>query len=250
MNWWRSRRSGLVPLTDALEAVGDEGAMGTYHDEIAVSQVMGSISRSEDFDDRFRPRRQTDRYQAVLDRFRAGDAPPPVSVVRLGEMYFVADGHHRVAAARALGWTHLAAEVRRICSVAYVCSCITVADLPAKAAERQFLEEIPLPDPVRRNLWLDRPADWARLADSALAWAYRRGRDGSSSLDLADAHGLASAWWIEEVVPAVSRIREGAPTDLVDIQLYLTELARRDGVADLTWPTPHCCPDHTPLRNS
>ncbi|TCC08384.1 ParB N-terminal domain-containing protein [Kribbella soli] len=245
LSWWRPRRSGLIPFADALEAVGDEGAMGTYDDEVPLSQVMGSVSRSDDFDDDFRPRRRTDRFQAVLDRFRSGSIPPAVSLVRLGQMYFVVDGHHRVAAARAQGWTHIAAHVRRICSVAYVCSCITVADLPAKAAERRFLEEVPLPEDIRRGLWLDRPADWARLADSALAWEFRQQRDRRGRADV-DAHGLASAWWLEEVAPTVSRIRADAPTDLVDVQLYITELARRDGVADLSWPSPHCCPDHTP----
>ncbi|TCC50586.1 hypothetical protein E0H75_10255 [Kribbella capetownensis] len=235
-----------MPLSDALEAVGDDGAMGTYDDEVPLSQVVGSVSRSEDFDHEFRPRRRTERYDAVLARFRAGDLPPAVSVVRLGELYFVSDGHHRAAAARELGWSHLAAQVRRICSVAYACSCMTVADLPVKAAERRFLEEVPLPDDIRRALWLDRPADWARLADSALAWACRRQRDGRWTRGDVDAHSLASAWWIEEVAPAVARLRSNAPTDLVDVQLYITELARRDGVADLAWPAAHCCPDHLP----
>ncbi|MGZ0147618.1 hypothetical protein ACXJJ3_11155 [Kribbella sp. WER1] len=246
MKWLRGRQAGLMPLADALEAVGDEGAMGTYDDEVPLHQVVGSVSRSDDFDHEFRPRRRTARYDAVLARFQAGEQPPAVSAVRLGELYFVSDGHHRVAAARQLNWTHLPARVRRICSVAYTCSCLTAADLPAKAAERRFLEEVPLPDDTRRALWLDRPADWARLADSALAWGFRRQRDGRTTRADVDAHSLASTWWIEEVVPTVARLRGNAPTDLVDIQIYLTELARRDGVADLAWPPVHCCPDHRP----
>ncbi|MEV6907271.1 hypothetical protein [Amycolatopsis sp. NPDC051071] len=122
---------------------------------------------------------------------------------------------------------------------------MSAADLPAKAAERRFLEEVPLPAPLRRDLWLDRPADWSRLADSALAWGFRRQRDGEATRADVDAHSLASTWWVEEVAPAVDRIRENAPTDLVDVQLYITELARRDGVAELRWPPSHCCPDHT-----
>jgi uncharacterized ParB-like nuclease family protein len=234
----------LIPLDDALEAVGNDGAMGSYSQEIPLAQILGSVARSDDFDHRFRPRRRTSRYDAVLKRFRAGDDPPAIDVVRLGELYFVSDGHHRVAAARAQGWTHIAARVRRICTVAYVCSCLTVSDLPTKGAERQFLEEVPLPDSVRRQLWLDRPADWARLADSALGWGFRRFRDQPATRADLDAHSLASAWWIEEVMPTVARLRESAPTNLVDIQLYISELARRDNLGDLDWPRPQCCPDH------
>lgn len=241
-------RSGdrLIPFADALEAVGNDGAMGSYTDEIPLAQVLGSVSRSVDFDHRFRPRRRTARYNAVLERFRAGESPPAIDVLRLGELYFVSDGHHRVAAALEQGWTHIAAQVRRICTVAYVCSCLTVADLPTMGAERRFLEEVPLPGEVRRQLWLDRPADWARLADSALAWGFRRQRDGRATRADVDTHSLASTWWIEEVMPTVTRLRETAPTDLADIQLYISELARRDNLAELDWPRPHCCPDHTP----
>lgn len=221
--------------------------MGTYDDEVPVGQILGSVARSDEFDHNFRPRRRTRRHDRALQLLREGHNPPPVDVVRLGELYFVSDGHHRVAAARTQGWTHIPARIRRICSVAFACSCITVADLPTKSAERRFLEEIPLPHAVRRDLWLDRPADWARLADSALAWGFRRQRDGRTTRADVDAHSLASTWWIEEVVPAVARVRQHSPTNLTDIQLYITELARRDGVANLDWPTPHCCPDHTPL---
>lgn len=251
----RLRRGGdrpaLLRLDDALAAVGDQGAMGRYVDEVPLDQVLGSVARSADFDHRFRPQARTARYTRVLERFGAGDQPPPIELVRLGELYFVVDGHHRVAAARERGWTHLPAAVRRICTVAYACSCLTVADLAAKGAERRFLAEVPLPDDVGRQLWLDRPADWARLTDAALAWAWRRQRDGGPGDDTApDPHDLASAWWAEEVIPTVDRLRDSAPCDLVDVQVYVTALGRRDGIADLAWPSPHCCPDHLACQDA
>ncbi|MFD2028534.1 hypothetical protein [Promicromonospora aerolata] len=55
---------------------------------------------------------------------------------------------------------------------------------------------------------------------------------------------------MEEVLPTVEGLRDTAPTDLVVIQLYITELARRDGIADLAGPTAHCCPDNTPIREA
>ncbi|KAA0021884.1 ParB N-terminal domain-containing protein [Antrihabitans cavernicola] len=243
MGWWRGirRPEGLVSLADVVSAAGDDGSMGSYDAEVPLAQVLGSVARSDDFDDHFRPRRRTSRYSEVLERFDRGEIPPPIELIRLGELYFVVDGHHRVAAGRELDWTHLPARVHRICSVAFVCSCLTADDLPSKRAERRFLEEVPLPDDVRRQLWLDRPADWSRLADSALAWGFRRDRDGRSSRADVDPHSLASTWWIEEVMPTVTRLRESAPTDLADIQVYITELARRDGVENLSWPSAHWC---------
>ena len=38
---------------------------------------------------------------------------PPIDVFRIGDLYFVQDGHHRVSVARALGDTDINAHVMR-----------------------------------------------------------------------------------------------------------------------------------------
>lgn len=240
----RRRSEPLIPLASALAALGDDGVMSRYTDEVALDRVVGSAARAEDFDADFTPVRRTDRMTEVRRRFDAGTYPPPLDLVQLGSLYFVLDGHHRVAVARERGWTTLPARVRRVCTVAFARCCLRVADLPAKAAERRFLEQVPLPDDVREDLWLDRPTDWARLGDAALAWGYRRRlADGST---YCCAHDLAAAWWSEEVLPAVRRHRKRAESgggtarvvDLTDVQVFVTALAERDGLGRLDWDDP------------
>ena len=246
----RRKAAGLLPYEAAVEALGSVGTMARYDDEIDLDAVVGSVARSEDFDAGFRPRRRrSERWRAVRERFRAGSFPPPIDVVQLGEVYFVVDGHHRVAAARELGWTTLPARVRRVCTVAFARRCLSLADLPAKASERRFLERFPLPDSVRNGVELDRPADWARIADAATAWAYQQLRAG---VEYCCAHDLASAWWRSEVVPRAARVRsEGQWADLGDLAVYVAALAERDGLGLLDWaddPVVHagvcgCTPD-------
>jgi hypothetical protein len=224
-----------MPLDDALAALGGNGTMGRHHDLVPLAAVVGSASRSGDFDADFQLmnpalRRRRDGLSAML---RAGAQPAPLDLVQLGELYFVRDGHHRVSAAKALGWDTLPARVTRVCTVAYAMCCLRTAHLPSKAAERRFLERVPLPDHVRRDLWLDEPADWARLADSAEAWAYRTRSSRPASLTAAE---LAAAWWREEVTPVLDRLRTGNAPGLRDVQLYLTALAVRDRLGSLAWP--------------
>jgi len=235
---WRRRRTTLttlMPLADALAALGGDGTMGRHEEVVALTTVVGSASRSVDFDADFHlinpALRQ--RREGVAAMLRAGRQPAPVELVQLGELYFVRDGHHRVSAAKSLGWDSLPARVIRVCTVAYAMSCLRTAHLPSKAAERRFLERVPLPDDVRRDLWLDEPADWARLADAAEAWAYRTrsGRPRSVA-----APELAAAWWREEVMPVLDRVRTGAEPGLRDVQLYVTALAVRDRLGSLDWP--------------
>lgn len=224
-----------MSLSDALDALGRDGAMGDYRAEVPLSAVVGSAARQADFDADFTlvNKELQARQRRVAESFAHGALPEPLELVRLGELYFVKDGHHRVSVARSLGWDTLPAAVTRICTVAYAMCCLRAADLVSKAAERRFLQRIPLPDEVRRELWLDRPADWVRLTEAAQAWAHRRRGDTGD----VDAHDLACAWWEQEVLPVLRKLRdEGVGMGLRDVQLYVTAMAVRDSLGNLDWP--------------
>jgi hypothetical protein len=83
--------------------------------------------------------------------------------------------------------------------------CLTIADLPAKAAERAFLERVPLADDVRVGFQLDHPDRWRELADAAEAWGFREQLAGRGVRDRLD---LADRWWAEEVAPLLGKLRE------------------------------------------
>lgn len=232
---FRSHPEPLVPLSDALEALGEDGHLGSYGDEVPVASIIGSAARSEDFDREFRPRRATERLRRVREQFDRGRFPPPLDLVRLGECYFVVDGHHRLAVARERGWQSIPARVHHVCTVAYARSCLRLAHLETLAAQKRFLGEVPLPDDVRADVWLDHPADWSRLSDAALAWAYRRQAAGGAPF--VSPYDLGRAWWTEYVQPVVDRLREVAGpddgVDLGDLQVLVAALARRDRLEDL-----------------
>ena len=54
------------------------------------------------------------RFQAIVIALREGKSLPPIEVYRLHGHYYVSDGHHRVAATRALGERSIAAYVTEI----------------------------------------------------------------------------------------------------------------------------------------
>ena len=234
---FRRRLDGLIPLDAALDALGDGGSMGRRWADVPLEQVVGSAARSVDFDVDFRPlgRHLEDRLDRVRAILAAGEPLPPIELVQLGDLYFVADGHHRVAAAREFGQLVIAARVLRICTIAYGMACLRHADLGSKAAERAFLDRVPLPDDVRRDLWLDRPADWMRLADAAEAWGYRHAAVHGRPMDRP---ALAASWWETEVRPVLDRSRAtGAGSALRDVELYATALAIRDRDGLSAWPS-------------
>jgi len=196
-------RDALVSLDEALRALGPNGVLGEGRADVPLTAIVGTVAGGESFDRDFRPLtpRVRERWRKVVRASETGVPLPPVELTRLGDMYFVRDGHHRVAVARALGRRSIEANVVRLCTVAFAMLCLRVMHLPSKAAERLFLERVPLPDDVRRDLWLDRPRDWLLLADAAEAWGFRNGLAGQSALAR---QRFAEAWWATEVLPAVA----------------------------------------------
>jgi ParB-like nuclease family protein len=83
---------------------------------IPLDAVVGSVDKSGDYDRQFRPRsnRLRDRWQRIAAARRRGEAVPPIDVYRIGQLYFVQDGHHRVSVARALGQRTIDAYVTEV----------------------------------------------------------------------------------------------------------------------------------------
>ncbi|MGH3317454.1 MAG: hypothetical protein ACRDO0_15040 [Nocardioidaceae bacterium] len=234
------RHDDLVSLCKVLDALGDDGLMGQWRGEVPVAEIVGTESetRALDFaaDFRLRNRALDERWHRVACAVLSGSPLPPVDLVLVGEMYFVRDGHHRVSVARALGHGVIRARVQQICTVAFAMACLRAAHLASKAAERRFLDRVPLPVGLRCSLWLDDPAHWTRLADAAEAWGFRQ---SLQKRPLTDRESLAEAWWNEEVRPAVDALRaDGAPEWARDVQVYVAALttqtpAAPDGAAYL-----------------
>jgi len=80
---------------------------------VAISQIRGSEARSRDFDSSFHPlsERTFYRWSSVAQARQQGIPLPPVELIKVGETYFVRDGHHRISVARAFGEQFIEAEV-------------------------------------------------------------------------------------------------------------------------------------------
>ncbi len=80
---------------------------------VPLGQIQGSDGRSHDFDAAFHPCRRHSRepwLRVALD-WLAGEALPPVGLIRVSGVYFVRNGHHRVSVARSMGQELIEAEV-------------------------------------------------------------------------------------------------------------------------------------------
>jgi hypothetical protein len=79
---------------------------------VPLDHVVGTDGKVGAFTRRFEPRHAStrDRLRSLEEAFPDGGFPPIVAV-KLGETYFVVDGHHRVALARRRGGEMIDADI-------------------------------------------------------------------------------------------------------------------------------------------
>ena len=81
---------------------------------IPLAAIVGSVGRTTDFTRTFLPLRNDDRqrWARVKTIFDSGEGKlAPIEVYKVGEVYFVVDGNHRVSIARQEGMVYIEAHV-------------------------------------------------------------------------------------------------------------------------------------------
>ena len=68
---------------------------------VEVDQIVGSVGRWEEFDRSFLPARASvgHKWKRIDRAFHRIEDLPPVELYKIGDAYFVVDGHHRVSVA-------------------------------------------------------------------------------------------------------------------------------------------------------
>ena len=82
---------------------------------VMIDQIVGTAepTRSRCFDRRFRPTSEVPRtrFERIATDIRSGRGMDPVDLYRCDGQYYVLDGHHRIAVARALGERWVSANI-------------------------------------------------------------------------------------------------------------------------------------------
>src|SRR5215831_3629052 len=83
---------------------------------VPISQIVGTVEPTRYFDRQFRPTSDDvrARFQRIAVEIRSGRGMDPVELYRCGGSYYVLDGRHRIAVARALGQRSVCALVTEV----------------------------------------------------------------------------------------------------------------------------------------
>ena len=109
---------------------------------VPLDAVVGSVGRYQEFDRAFMPKLDStaQRWRSVASAYLDHVTLPPVTLYKLGEAYFVVDGHHRVSVAREMGQAFIDANVIEAETKVRVTTSLDAESLQLAGEHTRFLE--------------------------------------------------------------------------------------------------------------
>ena len=110
----RGARRTLLSSEEVLRhTVLGGGSMYRGTRAVEASRIVGSVGKHEQFDPDFMPlaKASPEKWKRIDRAYVLGQELPPVSLLEVGEEYFVDDGNNRVSVARFHGVEWIDAEV-------------------------------------------------------------------------------------------------------------------------------------------
>ena len=229
----RRRKDDLLELEDVERRLQPLARRYLGVRAIPLEHVVGTDGRAAAFTREFEPRHgfSRDRLRSLAEAFPDGGFPAIVAV-KLGESYFVIDGHHRVALARRRGGELIDADVTEFVAPVPLPPGADMMEVVLRQLERVFLEDSGLAEARREvRLSASRPAVYLELLENIQVHGYHLMRDQDRVLSAPE---IAADWYDGVYAPtigAIERERLGKDyRDAPDADLFLLlHRRRRDG---------------------
>jgi len=110
--WLTGNESSLLPFEEIRSRLQTEDPLYEGKQLVPLEKIVGSVGRYKDFTRQFLPRSNSmeDRWVNV-ESLAVQGGWPPIEVYRIGDVYFVKDGNHRVAIANQMAYDTIEAHV-------------------------------------------------------------------------------------------------------------------------------------------
>ncbi len=228
-SWLRRSDNALLAFEEMRRGIHAQAQRDGGLREVPIDHIVGSVGRYRDFDRAFLPRqvRTRDRWESVDRAHRERTEVPPIELYRIGEVYFVKDGNHRVSVARERGQAFIDAHVIEVAAPAPVESVKDLLDFIRDRDALRFYETTDLlrlrPD-ARIELTL--PGQYDKLLEHISTHRWYLGTEQKREISYPEA---VASWYDRVYLPTVEAIRKtGALRDFpnrteADLYLWITE---------------------------
>jgi nucleotide-binding universal stress UspA family protein len=191
-------RENLRPIESARRILED----------IPLDKIVGSVNRTTDFSRSFLPRHESDafRWASVRAGVESMTGLPPIDAYRVGDLYFILDGHHRVSVARELGQKTIQGNVIPVYTRVPLSPGDSPDDLIIKSEYADFLAKTQI-DHFRpeADLMVSVPGQYEKLLEHINVHRYFMGQ--KQKQDVAEKEATAD-WYDTVYLPIIQLIRE------------------------------------------
>jgi len=202
------RTNRLLSFEEVKRSLRLGGLVHRGTQPVPVAQIVGSVDRYRDFDRAFLPAQAhtAAKWKSVARAFYAEVSMPPVKLYRVGEAYFVLDGHHRVSVAREQGVAYIDAEVQEAYTRVPVTAELRAEDLKVLHEYREFLERTRLDEirPQAKPIRLTIAGGYHYLIEHIAVHRHFMGLEQQREVSAEEAVGH---WYDTVYLPVVEAIR-------------------------------------------
>jgi nucleotide-binding universal stress UspA family protein len=233
----------LVPYEEVRSRLHAVESAERRLEDVPLEAIVGSVGRYQDFTREFLPRASAsrDRWVGVKMAMTGLEGVPPIELYRVGDAYFVRDGHHRVSVARDLGARYVQAYVTPVRTRVPYAGEDDPETLILKSEYTAFLERTGL-DQLRpdADLSLTEPGAYDKLLEHISVHRYYMGIDEDREVGWEEA---VVHWYDRVYAPVLASIRasgilRGFP-GRTEADLYLWLAEHRARLEDeLGWELP------------
>jgi uncharacterized protein (TIGR00730 family) len=225
----RHQEEGLLSFDRVREKLRIRGQRYVGLQTIPIDRIVGSVGRYQEFNRAFLPTQEhiRERWKHVYEVAQSPVGFPPIEVYRIGDVYFVRDGHHRVSVLKELGAPTVEAMVTELETPIRLSPDTDESDLDRKAEYSAFLQETDLdrlqPD---QEINFTLPGQYQKLHEHIAVHRYFLGLREQHEVSYSEA---VARWYAEVYLPAVQVIREeGVLTDFpgrteADLYMWIIE---------------------------
>ncbi len=202
------KSADLLAFEEISQMLQPTGMVEQGLQEIPLDAIVGSVGRYKDFTRTFLPKKDSDaeRWARVKAAVMDMTGLPPIEVYKVGDVYFVKDGNHRVSVARQLGTPTISAYVTEVQTRVPLTMDVDPDELICKERYVEFLQATGL-DTLRpdADLTMTFPGYYQLLRAQIEAYRQQEEVVQKRPLSLAEA---VTGWYDKVYLPVVQLIRE------------------------------------------
>lgn len=228
LNILSPEKQQLLSLYDIKSLVKPKNESYKGMKVVAVKDIVGSEGRYRDFNKAFLPRKEHLKNRWIsIDKAHITDVIlPPIKLYKIGDLYFVRDGNHRVSVAKMQKVYAIDAEVVELNSEITLKKGMTRSELEEKVIEyerRHLLEETHIDQYIDMStIYFTAPGRYMEMLNHILGHKYFINQGNKEEITLEEA---TKSWFKNLYTPVIETVREDSLvarfTNRTEADLYI-----------------------------